>query len=732
MGLGALVLAALATLWAPSVSADRPSARAVWATELPAIDGRLDDPAWARAPVAAGFQERKPRLRAVPPVQTRFQVVLGPDAMYVAVDCKDGQPDGIKGLTRTRDAFAIFDDDAISLKLDVARDGRTTLGFALNPSGARMDYRGINEEEFRVEFDAVWTAAARRYDGGWAAEFRLPWLALGIDPSKPPAAIGFDVSRDHPRRNATYDWSLIAPPYMPIAASQYGVLTGLDVLRERTATSARVDTWTLVPHISGGFSRDADGATEGTFNTGADLSARLGAGWQGRLTVNTDFAQVDIDDQVVNLDRFGLFLPEKRDFYLTDLEVFSFGLAQEAQLLHTRRIGLVAGREISTLAGLKIVGRPTEALRVGLLQVTTRAQDDEPWSSHLAARGLLELGGGSNVGTMVTHRQSLETPGDRNTVIGVDGRWRGAEVPFLLQAFALMSLTGADARSPAAGTGGGTTLDPDEPAPGVSVMLIGRGELIRPVLSYSWYSEGLRTDMGYFYRVDVHNASGSLSVEPRIGRAGLEKLLFVAWGGLVADGDASSLLDWYVNAASKLQWDSGFWITLTGGYNTTTVDSAFTVGESTEIAAGEYGGPLLFLKAGTPSVWRVSAEARLMWQTFFDGELLTARASLVARPTALIRLEAGGQYTVAGFEDSSRDFDSALVNGRLSLGITTDLGLSLNAGWNHLADQVQLQSRLRFTYLPGSDLFVVYQVDLDAGDAQAQFQSLIVKAAVRW
>ncbi len=729
------LLAALVVLSAASAAADRPSVRALWTDKVPKVDGRLDDAVWRDVKRTRGFIERKPHLRAKPADDTSFAVLFDADALYIAVWMEDSQPDTIRGLTRTRDSFNIFRDDALSVKIDAALDKRTTLGFGVNAVGGRLDYRGINEADFRVEFDAVWTGAGTVTKTGWTAEFRLPWAALGIDPTTPLTAMGLNFSRDHPRRNATYDWALMPPPYRPISASLYGRVTGFEILADRARDQSKTGRrgTVLVPYFSGAFrdGPDTDAATD--FNTGLDITSELGGGWLGQLTVNTDFAQVDLDDQVVNLDRFGLFLPEKRDFFLNDLEVFSFGRYGSSQLLHTRRIGLGDGGEpIPILTGLKVAGRPMDTLRFGLLQVTTREHNGTPWTSHLVARGLVELGGGSNVGVMLTHRQALDNVEDRNVVVGLDGAWRGTDdIPLLVEAIAMVSMTGRDAAPPLSATGGlDTDLDADEPAPGANVRMAWRGELIRPSLEYSWYSEGMRTDLGFFRRVGVQQGTAAVAFEPRIGKGGLEKINVTTKAAALTDDDASDLLDWNAGASVKAYWESGWDVELVGAYTSETVQRAFTVGRNTPIAAGTYDGPEVELSVGAPHMWPVTFTAELEYEPYFGGELFSSEMSFTAQPAAWARIDVGGEYAYALFDDDD-SFQSVIVNSRLTLGFTPDLGLSMYGGWNHLSDLVELQTRLRLTYLPGSDIFLVYQLDLNE-DGDYLFQSLVLKATVRY
>ena len=728
-------IACFCSVFVLNAHADRPTLDAQYRADGPVLDGRLDESFWRDVPSSDVFVERKPRLAQQPKVRTVLKVAFTKTHVYVGLFCEDDAPPS--GLNSVRDSFAIFRDDAVSLKIDAALDGRTTLGFVTNPSGAMLDYRGINESEFRGEFDALWAVRAAIVSGGWSAEFRIPWSSLGLDPSNPPDEIGFNVSRDHPRFNATYDWALMPPPFSPISASLYGRITGFSVLRDQQqmGTGRRVGR-SILGYVTGGFRRDArddSPTTDAVYNGGIDASLGLGQSFSARITVNTYFAQVDVDDQFINLDRFGLFLPEKREFFLTDLEIFTFGVSKQSQLLYTRRIGLKNGLEVPILSGLKLVSRPSKAYRVGLLQVVTRDTGELPWTSHLVARSLLELGGGSNVGVMLTHRGSFENAQDFNLAVGVDGAYRGVNNPLLIEAFSLVTFTGREAgdREPAVG-GEHSSLAPTAPAPGGRIRITWRDLLWRPTVAYSYYHEGLRTDLGFFRRVNVHDASGELVYEPRIGTGGIEKIRVSVGGNAIADGGDGELLDALGEVSTDVIWNAGYQVGLSGSFGKVTAQRPFTVG-AIEIPIGTYDSAVVELSGRTPSVEVVSAQLSVRWEDYFGGNLVGGRASLVARPSSIFRLEATASYDYATFSDERPNLNSAVVNARFAFGFTPTLGWTNFVGYNYLGDSLRIQSRLRWTWAPGSDVFLVYQIDVGLnGLAHEDFQSLLVKWTLRF
>ncbi|MFT5435004.1 MAG: hypothetical protein ACI9OJ_005720, partial [Myxococcota bacterium] len=181
-------------------------------------------------------------------------------------------------------------------------------------------------------------------------------------------------------------------------------------------------------------------------------------------------------------------------------------------------------------------------------------------------------------------------------------------------------------------------------------------------------------------------------------------------------------------------WDAGYSLKLAGFWAEATVVNAFNVGTNTEIDAGVYGRSNVRLTASTPSVLPVSAALSVGWEQYFGGQLGLVSGSITAKPSALIRFDVGGEYGRSWFSDGNRDFQVGIVNGRVTLGFTPDVGLSTFAGWDYLTERVRFQSRFRYGFLPGSDWFIVYQLDLDLADDPVglPFQSLLSKWSVRW
>jgi len=703
----------------PAADKGAPDAVAAARTAPISIDGKLDDPDWRHARWFDGFVERKPGLGGKPPVETRFAVRYDAADLYIAVFCAEPDPSGITALSTTRDSWAIFSDDAISIKIDPLHDERTTVGFVLNPAGARLDYRGVNETSMRREWDAVWTGAAALVPGGWSAEFRLPWTALGIDPAAPPAQVGLNLSRDHARRNATYDWSLMPPPFSAIAASRYGHLTGLTPaagLAGTATTTAAEDTgdsglvavpWALAAAQQQTGSSATQAGVQARWDAGADLSLRRGQ-LRAQATLNTDFAQADVDDAVVNLDRFSLQMPEKRDFFTRDVERFTVGRSDAVQALYSRRIGLNRGQRVPIAAGLKVVGEPTERLQLSALNVVTRSAGTLPWTSHTALRGQWQLDGGSNVGAIFAQRQSLAGWRDNNTVFGVDGALRGGRQPLLLEAFALASQTGsqAGAGTEDVGAATGSAIGAARMGGGAGVSASWRGLLWRPTLRWLWSDDGLRADLGYIRRVGVQEADASLVHEPRFARFGLERLRLEAKAGTVYRATTQGTVGLDSRAAGRfdLVWNSGWWVGAEYGVLRETVLTDFDAAGST-VKTGQYDMQRWTVLLETPAVRTLYAWTELEARDYFGGSARGATWGLTFRPGTWLRLEAGGTNRLVELAGQAQWV--AVANGRAAIGFSPDLNLDLYGGLDYQSRRVPVMARLRWTFMRGSDLFVV-------------------------
>ena len=731
----ALLLACALSADATSVAAQdapvaRRSLRAHARGEAPiVIDGRLDEAAWDAAEMSSDFRERTPIPDALPPAQTEVRVLYDEDALYVGVVMYLIPGETPRALELRRDNFGIFDDDAISVKLDVRHDHRSTVGFVTNPAGAQLDYVAIdNGRSFRTEYDAVWEVATSVDSDRWTAEFCLPAAALGLPRATGERIIGLQFSRDHNARLATDDWSQMPPEMGAFSALHYGELLGV-----RGLGGGR--PLVMIPFLLGRYLHEPSGDTY-TPAVGGEVRLRVADDVWAEATVLTDFAEVDLDDQRVNLDRFPLFFPERRPFFLSGVDVFEFGEPGVAQLFFTRRIGLDrAGRAIPILAGVKSYGRVGNTA-FGLLDVLTDSTPDQPAANWGVARIRQNIGESSYVGAMFGSRTYVPLGGrsapatdgaEPHYSAGVDALVRLADDRLELSGFA--SYTAREA--PDADPG---SMTPSLASTGSSGRLAVRyrGKEFQPQLSSLFVSRDFRPELGFVRRRDVVQTRLLVPYIHRELTALLRSWEASVGGTLISNEDLSR------RVGSKASWDLG--MTTRGGWDFSVgadfdedvVDQGFELFPGVDIGAGTYRGATLRAYASTPSGRNPTANLYYeVSNSFFGGtqHYLSSDASLSIGPHLKFVEGITAAWISLPGEPLVRTFT---LNGTITVAPSPRLFFDLIGQLNTVSDTAIAMLRIRWRFLPGSDLFVVWRETLDvAGPIVSQERSVTLKASLR-
>ena len=414
-----------------------PSLTATRVAEGPAVDGEIaGDPAWQSAAPASGFWQEQPDEGQPSSERTEVRVVYTSDTLYVGVVCYDRDPSAIIVSDSRRDA-PLDDTDSFRIIFDTYRDRLNGFVFGTNPAGIEYDGQVTNEGQgggglgggqrqqmgagggFNLNWDGAWQVRSRITDAGWSAEFAIPFRTLRF-PAGADQVWGVNFQRNIRRRNERAFWAPIPRQYTLYRLSLAGLLTGVQtpVIRNLKATP-----YALGNLLESG-ERPVDARVLG--DAGIDLKYSLTPSLVLDATVNTDFAQVEIDDQQVNLDRFDLFFPEKRPFFLENSGFFTVGNPGEVDLFFSRRIGIGPGGEaIPILGGGRVSGKAGK-YNVGLLNMQTDDYDDRlPGSNFAVVRVSRDLPNRSSVGALFTNRDGtgrLAGRDDVNRTYAVDGK----------------------------------------------------------------------------------------------------------------------------------------------------------------------------------------------------------------------------------------------------------------------------------------------------------------------
>ena len=429
-----------------AVAGATPRAHARRVEVPPLLDGDvLGDPAYAAAEVATGFRQNRPDEGRRSSERTEVRIVHTDDTLYFGIVCYVRDPRTIIVADSRRDS-SLDDTDSIQIILDTYLDQQNGFVFGTNPAGVEYDGQVTNEGQgsgrmgggggggggggsqqqrgsgggFNLNWDGAWQVRASVSEIGWTAEFAIPFRTLRY-PGGERQTWGINVQRNIRHRNERAFWAPLPRQFNLNRLSLAGRLQGIEVPAQRNLK--------LTPYVLGEAVRStAQRRTVGSGDVGADLKYSITPGLTLDLTYNTDFAQVEVDEEQINLDRFNLFFPEKRPFFLENAGLFSIGRPGQVELFFSRRIGISdAGEQVPIIGGARLSGKVGTDTNVGFLNMQTAAFGGEVASQNFTvARVRQDLPSRSNVGAMVVNRQatgSLAGSGDYNRTFAVDGRF---------------------------------------------------------------------------------------------------------------------------------------------------------------------------------------------------------------------------------------------------------------------------------------------------------------------
>lgn len=403
-------------------------------TKAPIIDGRLDDAEWKDGTPFTDFIQREQFEGEPATERTVVRLLTDGEALYVGAWLFDRDPSGIVLGEKIRDV-TLTNSDYVAIILDTYHDKQNGFLFATTPAGIEYDGQIIREGEgggvmqsgqnrmqagsmggFNLNWDASWRVATSVDSLGWYAEFRIPFSTLRYG----GGAIqtwGLNIARMVRRKNEESFWSFIPRQFNLYRMSLAGTLEGVQVPVRKVST--------VTPYVLGSASRDfvTQARTQYPAEWGADLKYGLTPSLTLDLTYNTDFAQVEVDEQRTNLTRFPLFFPEKRPFFLENAGVFSAGTPQAVDLFFSRKIGIDNGTPVPIIGGGRLTGR-VGSTTVGAMQIVT---DDAPsgvigGQSYTVLRALREVSRRSRIGAIGVQRMSTDSSGSYNRTLAVDGR----------------------------------------------------------------------------------------------------------------------------------------------------------------------------------------------------------------------------------------------------------------------------------------------------------------------
>ena len=700
--------------------------RATRLTEPLAFDGRLDDAIYDRVPGVSQFIQALP-LEGEPATEdTEVWVFFDDEAVYVAGRCWDSQPDRMVATEMRRDNFGIFNNENLAVIFDTFYDRRNAFFFYLNPIGGFFDGLIVDEANVNRDWTAVWDSRAARFAEGWTVEMRIPFKTLRYAAGG-PQVWGINFRRVVRWKNEISYLTQVPAALGPRAItkiSSAGTLVGLEA-------PARSRTVELKPYLIGdaaGARIDA-GALERDFGGDLGVDAKVGitSGLTADLTWNTDFAQVEADAQQINLTRFSLFFPEKREFFLEGQGIFGFGTSTRAPpagstrsfgppsstpvLFFSRQIGIADGQAVPILGGARVTGKLGD-YNIGALAIRSgESAAGSPETDFSVFRLKRDILGRSTVGVMGTYRSHTPDGLGQNLAYGMDARF-GFFEHLDIRSYAAWTQNELEDRTGSSYLG---QLDYNGDRYGLKAERLVVGE-------------GFDPGIGFLRRRDFRRNYGEARFSPR--PHSISWLRKVGWTGSVdyTTDNEGALETRIFGLRYNMEIESGDQFNLNATRNREVLSDPFSLSEELGVAPGSYDFDYVRVSYQAGPQRPVSGNFAYQQGGFFSGT--RREAAWRGRVEVMPRLTLEPLVSLNWITLPGGDYDTGLLASRINYTLSPRSFVAAFLQYNSAAGSLSTNVRFRWEYEPGSDLYVVYNSLRDTlvpGYPELDTQSFIVK-----
>ncbi len=670
---------------------------AIRVNEEVTIDGLLNEPAWQKASVATNFVQSEPKEGEPATDKTEVRVMYDQDNLYIGAMIYDSEPSKLI-INELKKDYDSTQSDAFGIVIDTFHDRRNGYQFITNPGGAKFDTQFTNESDVNRDWDGVWFVKTRIVEVGWIAEVAIPFKTMRF-PSDSRQTWGINFLRRTRRHNEDTYWSPIPRMYRIFRISLAGTLEGLEGIRP--ASNIRIK-----PYVVSSLSQ-TNGPTgirdHGKVEGGIDFKYGIGPALSLDASVNTDFSQVEADEQQVNLTRFSLFFPEKREFFLENIGIFAFGSlpnvasgssirqigASDDLFFFSRRIGISDdGREIPLLGGARLSGR-MGSWSLGFLNVQTREASPTPATNFTVARVRKNILATSQIGAIFINKKESAT-GRFNRGYGVDANLRFGGSSYFNMFYANTDSSGIRSQ--------------DDAFRG-SFAYVSQTWDVRS--NYSDISANFRPEVGFYPRIGIKRWSSfaAVKVRPRWLPGWLRELSTVAEPGLYwTQSNRQETKDISTRQIVSFQDGSVFEVGREGNFERLFVP--FRIQQGAQIGPGDYWFDNYYAVFNASRAKKIGPTLRFEKGDFYSGEKTTYAIGGTLRPN--FHLATTMNYTRNKIILPHTRFTTDLITTRFDYSFSTTM--FLNALIQYNTDARQWSSNIRFNIIhrPLSDLFLVY------------------------
>ena len=690
------------------------------------IDGELSEPDWQNAKTINRLVQIEPDEGKPATFPTEVRILYDDQNIYFGFTCFDSDLSKLVANEMRRDARRLHENDNVFVLLDTYNDQRSGFFFRANALGAIQDSAITNSgDSLNRDWDAVVACRSKINDTHWIAEIAVPFSQLRFNKND-DMAWGMNVGRTIPRFQEEATWVPVSKAYGGMAkyrTANLGSLVGLKGI----SPSRHLE---LLPYILPGVTQtDEDGQTDThrEFDYGLDMKYGITSNITADLTLWTDFAQVEADQEQVNLTRFSLFFPEKRTFFLEGAGMFDFGAARSSfrrppplLLFYSRRIGIEEGFAVPIITGGKVSGK-VGPYSVGLLNVVTdkfrnEAEDEDEVvdvrrTNYSVLRLKRDIFQGSSIGLIAINKQDSDT---YNRAGGFDFAYRPNEN---------MDVRGLWARTSEEGVSGQT-----------NALYLGsnwRSNDFRVRGSFLDIGENFNPEVGFVRRKGLRQFRGEVRYTPYPKRFGIRRIWIGPEFDFVLDQDNEletrniSMINWF-------EFDRGGWISLSARRTFERLDEDFEIRDDIIIPVGEYHFSSFRTSISTGDSKKISGRLGVNFGNFFNGDRWGFEIDTSFKPNGRFSIEPQYEFTRVKLPDGS--FNVNIFGARVNYSFSTLLFAKLFAQWNSGRDVVSTNFLVNYIYRPGSNFFFVFNqtYDTEGGNANLIDSTVVGKMTYWW
>jgi hypothetical protein len=673
------------------------------------VDGILDEPVWANADVATKFQRVLPTDTGYAIAQTEVKVTYNESTLFVGIVCYDKSP-GKRPVESLRRDFSFLKNDNFIVFIDTYNDQTNGFAFGVSAAGAQWDGVQANGGTVNLDWDIKWKSAVKNYSDRWVAEFAIPFRSIRYNGGDKEWGINF--SRLDLKTNEKSSW---APMPRQFATATLA-FTGSLVWDKPLPTSGL--RFSLIPYVTAKTTQNKE-AGEGfkqSANAGVDAKVILSTSMNLDLTVNPDYSQVEVDRQVTNLDRFELFFPEKRQFYLENSDLFANLGKDNLRPFFSRRIGL----ETPVIAGARLSGKIGKKWRIGLMNIQTGDKDTLNAGNFTVAALQRQVFSHSNITAFLINKQTLNTNQDQtfagyryNRVAGIEYNLASANNHWIGKAFYHQSLyPGAKSKASA-----------------LAANLSYYTQYINATLNQSLVGADYIAEVGYIRR------KGYYEVNP------IFQYKFFPASSKIADHGPALKLDMYFDPAMKITDRETQLL-----YQVEWMNKSVLVVDAKETFIKLLAPFDPTNSGGTP----FSANQEFNWKDmgisftsdirktfnfllssryggYYDGKRTTVNAEIYYRVQPYGSLSIISSYNRISMPLPYKSADFFLIGPRLDITFTDKIFLTSLFQYNNQIKNTNLNLRFQWRFAPVSDLFIVYTENAFPGDGRIKNRGLVLK-----